>query len=149
MKNTIARYFSVDKEIQEISIGVRKKISVKKWRKDRRRYYKVETLLNLANLTKKNWIEKCEISRFFQVSDNLMRIKDDTNWKIIQIVGNLGLNRKEGFWEHALVKFFARLAFPATNSKSLVCRTKGWQWYFEIMLRSMLDRLRNYNWISQ
>lgn len=49
MKNTIARYFSVDKEIQEISIGVRKKISVKKWRKDRRRYYKVETLLNLAN----------------------------------------------------------------------------------------------------
>lgn len=54
MKNTIARYFSVDKGIQEISIGVRKKISVKKWRKGRRRYYKVETLLNLANLTKKN-----------------------------------------------------------------------------------------------
>lgn len=148
MKNTIARYFSVDKGIQEISIGVRKKISVKKIAEDITKL-SVETLLNLANLTKKNWIEKCEISRFFQVSDNLTRIKDDTNWKIIQIVGNLGLNRKEGFWEHALVKFFARLAFPATNSKSLVCRTKGWQWYFEIMLRSMLDRLRNYNWISQ
>lgn len=147
MKNTIARYFSVDKGIQEISIGVREK-NGEKIAEDITKL-SVETLLNLANLTKKNWIEKCEISRFFQVSDNLTRIKDDTNWKIIQIVGNLGLNRKEGFWEHALVKFFARLAFPATNSKSLVCRTKGWQWYFEIMLRSMLDRLRNYNWISQ
>lgn len=147
MKNTIARYFSVDKGIQEISIGVREK-NGEKIAEDITKL-SVETLLNLANLTKKNWIEKCEISRFFQVSDNLTRIKDDTNWKIIQIVGNLGLNRKEGFWEYALVKFFARLAFPATNSKSLVCRTKGWQWYFEIMLRSMLDRLRNYNWISQ
>lgn len=149
MKNTIARYFSVDKGIQEISIGVRKKISVKKWRKDRRRYYKVErwNIIKFGKFNKKELNRK--ISRFFQVSDNLTRIKDDTNWKIIQIVGNLGLNRKEGFWEHGLVKFFARLAFPATNSKSLVCRTKGWQWYFEIMLRSMLDRLRNYNWISQ
>lgn len=147
MKNTIARYFSVDKGIQEISIGVRKKISVKKWRKDRRRYYKVErwNIIKFGKFNKK----KLKYLDFFQVSDNLTRIKDDTNWKIIQIVGNLGLNRKEGFWEHALVKFFARLAFPATNSKSLVCRTKGWQWYFEIMLRSMLDRLRNYNWISQ
>lgn len=57
MKNTIARYFSVDKGIQEISIGVRKKISVKKnGEKIAEDITKlsVETLLNLANLTKKN-----------------------------------------------------------------------------------------------
>lgn len=52
MKNTIARYFSVDKGIQEISIGVREK-NGEKIAKDITKL-SVETLLNLANLTKKN-----------------------------------------------------------------------------------------------
>lgn len=52
MKNTIARYFSVDKGIQEISIGVREK-NGEKIAEDITKL-SVKTLLNLANLTKKN-----------------------------------------------------------------------------------------------
>lgn len=89
-------------------------------REERWRCYRVERFKKIIKLlagSKKNWIankEKCEISRFFKLAIT-RRIKDDTSCG-----KSKRTNRGRGFWEH--VKFFARLAFPATNSKSLVCR---------------------------
>lgn len=153
MKNTIARYFSVDEGIRDSRGESRyRSIFVKNFREKNGEKQKILQSWKIIKLLNYQ-IQQKKVIEIFQVGDNLkQRIKDDTNWKMIQIVrkSRIKSERKnwgQGFWRTRSSEIFRAIGLSGDEFE--VCRAKGWQWYFEIVLRSMLDRLRNYNWISQ
>lgn len=148
MKNTIARYLSVDEGIRDSRGEPRyRSIFVKNFREKNGEKQKILQSWKIIKLLNYQ-IQQKKVIEIFQVGDNLKhgsRMIRTGKW--YKLSGNLGLNRKEGIWRTRSSEIFRAIGLSGDEFE--VCRAKGWQWYFEIVLRSMLDRLRNYNWISQ
>lgn len=87
MKNTIAKYFSMDEVIQDSRGEPRyRSIFVKNFREKNGEKQKILQSWKIIKLLNYQ-IQQKKVIEIFQVGDNLkQRIKDDTNWKMIQII---------------------------------------------------------------
>lgn len=123
MKNTIARYFSVDEGIRDSRGESRyRSIFVKNFREKNGEKQKILQSWKIIKLLNYQ-IQQKKVIEIFQVGDNLkQRIKDDTNWKMIQIIRKSRIKSERRNLENTVYWNFSRDWPFRRRIRSLPCK---------------------------